>query len=435
MESNSSSPRLEEPVKPQSRYAPVIERAPLAMVEVEGRNHIVCFVNPAFCALVHQRREEIVGRPFSDLVFNGPECVQVLDRIYETGEPATHVVAEETDAAPALWLYAMWPTMNPLELPERVIIQLTRTTKLRSDAVAMNEALLLGSLRQHELRAAAEKSNASLQAEVIERRRIEGELHAAQSELRMNSEILEQTVVERTAQLQASIGELEAFAYSLAHDLRAPLRAIHGFTEIVLDMPAHDVGPPAVQLLNRVIKAATRMDSLIQDVLNLSQVIHRPMVLASVDIDALVHSIVQERPEFSPSNAEITIVGSLQPVLAHEATLSQCVTNLLSNAVKFVEHGAVPRIRVWTEPVAPPSLSAGRRLVRLCVEDQGIGIPAEARERIFEIFQRLNTSTKFEGSGIGLAIVRKGIERMGGRVGVETGAPKGTRFWLELPAV
>jgi light-regulated signal transduction histidine kinase (bacteriophytochrome) len=152
--------------------------------------------------------------------------------------------------------------------------------------------------------------------------------------------------------------------------------------------------------------------------------------LSTVDADALVKALVDERPELSLPRAEVRIESPLLPVVAHEATLSQCLTNLLSNAVKFVERGVVPRVRVWTEEL---KTSTVRPMVRLWVEDEGIGIAAKDRERIFEIFQRLNSSPHYEGSGIGLAIVRKAAERMGGRCGVDLETRNGTRFWLELP--
>jgi signal transduction histidine kinase len=429
-----------------SRLAPIIERSPLPMVEVEGRNHVVCFVNSAFCDLLQKRRENLIGQPFESIVCNGRKCVELLDRVYETGEGKTHTEPDESDAAPAYWLYAMWPALNENEQPERVVIQLTKTTQFRQNAAAMNEALLLGGLRQHELREAAEKSNESLQAEIVERRRIEAALHAAQEQLRANADKLEQTVTQRTSELQASLGELEVFAYSLAHDLRAPVRAIHGFTQLVLEMPREQWNSSTVELLQRVMTAAIRMDSLIQDILDLCNVIRRPITISPVNVDELLHALVHERPELSPPRARIKIESPLPRVLAHEATLSQCLTNLLSNAVKFVEPGAVPNVRIWAEelrtsstrePGAPdstPSLDAPpHSLVRIWVGDQGIGIDAEAHDRIFEIFQRLHGATQYEGSGIGLAIVRKAVQRMGGRVGLESQLGKGSRFWLELP--
>jgi signal transduction histidine kinase len=424
------SPAGSEP--PSSRLAPIIERSPLSMVEVDGPEHHVRFVNAAFCALLGKRREELIGQRFESIMRNGRKCIDVLDSVYATGEGKTHTEPDDSDSASAHWLYAMWPALDEKQRPERVVIQLTKASQFRANSTALNEALLLGSLRQHELREAAEKSNVSLQLEIAERRRVEGELQAAQEQLRANADRLEQLVTERTAQLQASVGELEAFAYSLAHDLRAPVRAIHGFTQMVLELPREQVGPDAVELLNRVVTAAVRMDSLIQDVLALTNVVRRPVTLSPVNVDVLVRALVQERPELRPPRAVIRIESPLLPVLGHEALLSQCLTNLLINAVKFVEPGVVPQVRVWTEG-PDGSATTTPPFVRIWVEDQGIGIAPEAQARIFEIFQRLHSTAHYDGSGIGLAIVRKAAERMGGRVGIESVVGKGSRFWLDLP--
>lgn len=441
----NTEPRAESasPPLPVNGSAPVFEHAPVAVVEVQGRDHTVSFVNRAFCRLLHKTRAELIGKMFAEIVCNGDKCMPLLDRIYQTGEAELHVEADASE--PGTWLYAMWPELDVDQRPEKVIVQLTKSIHSPETAVMLNEALLIGGLRQHELREEAEKSNARLQVEITEHRRTEAALQEAQAQLLAHAGSLERTVAARTAELRGSIGELEAFSYTLAHDLRAPIRAIHGFTELALEMSSEQIDPPTVDLLDRVIKAAGRMDSLIQDVLSLSQVIRRPISLSSLDVDALVRALVKERPELSLPLAAITIESPLLPMLGHEASLSQCLTNLLGNAVKFVELGVVPRIRVWTQELPVPETgdkasSAGLRsaqpapgsIVRLWVEDQGIGIAAEAHEAIFEIFQRLHPSAKYEGTGIGLAIVRKAVERMGGRAGVEAEPGKGSRFWLEL---
>jgi len=431
----------------RSRAAPVIERAPLPMVEVEGPDHVVCHVNPAFCLLLDRTREELLDKKFAEIVSNGDRCVPILDRVYETGQFETHAMVDETESGPSFWLYAMWPALDTNEQPDRVIVQLTRAPHFRKDAAEMNEALLIAGIRQHELRDAAEQANVQLKVEVAERERAERALLEAQANLRQHAAKLEETVAERTRLLRASIGELEAFSYSLAHDLRAPVRAIYGFTQIALEMPRDEVGPSAAELLNRVVKAAVRMDSLIQDVLTLSHAIRRPIKLESINVDGLVRSLVTERPELSPPKAEIKVDGTLHPMLGHEASLSQALTNLLGNAVKFVKPGDLPRVRIWSEelPPAPRSADAAstdllcssipalRPQIRLWVEDQGIGIATEALDSIFEIFRRGHNSASYEGSGIGLAVVRKALARMEGQVGVESEPGKGSRFWLELP--
>ncbi len=414
------------------RLAPVIERSPLPMVEVQGPGHIIRTVNPAFCALLGRAEHDLLGRPFEGIVSGGRKCIEVLDRVYETGEGDTHAEPDGAHPTSAYWLFAMWPALNEQAEPERVVIQMSRASELRPDLVALNEALLVGGLRQHELREAAEKANIELQAEIAARARAEQALQAAHEQLQGNAAKLEQKVAERTAQLVASMADLEAFAYSLAHDLRAPVRAIHGFTGLVLEMPPDQVAPAAAEHLQRVVTAAIRMDSLIQDVLALTRVIRQPAIPARVDVGEMVCALVRERPELAPSRAEIHIEEPLLPVAANGALLSQCLTNLLGNAVKFVAPGASPRIRVRTEAFGRDAAAPG--WVRIWIEDEGIGIPPEAHERIFEIFQRLHSSNKYEGSGIGLAIVRKAVERMGGRVGVESALGKGSRFWLELPA-
>jgi PAS domain S-box-containing protein len=280
--------------------------------------------------------------------------------------------------------------------------------------------------------------------DITERKQVEAKLQAY-------ADILEKTVAERTADLRQKIAELESFSYTLSHDLRAPLRAIQSFAGIALKEFGEKAGPASADLLQRVVRAAGRMDALIQDVLALSHLSRDQVTVAPVDVEKLLREIILERPELQPSRAEIDIQAPLFPVLGHEASLTQCLTNLLSNAAKFVAPGVRPHIRIWTETVqnrkptatgdpqiAPSTIvarSTSASSVRLWIADNGIGIPAEMHARIFEIFQRLPQSTKYDGTGIGLAIVRKAVDRMGGMVGVDSESETGSRFWIELPGV
>jgi len=230
--------------------------------------------------------------------------------------------------------------------------------------------------------------------------------------------------VERTATLRETIKELEAFSYSLSHDMRAPLRAMRSFSEILQSQHASQLGIAGKELLHRIINASGRLDRLIQDVLTYSRITLTPVEKNPVDLEKLLLQIIEEHPAFQAPQATIEIVLPLHPVLGHEASLTQCIYNLLSNAVKFVEPGRMPQVRVWTEK--------GDSQVKIWFEDNGIGIPPEAQDRMFLMFQRFHAAGKYEGTGMGLTIVRRAVERMGGQVGVISEAGKGSRFWLTL---
>lgn len=178
------TPDIAEP-KSQSRSAPIIERAPLPIVEVQGSAHMVSYVNSAFCRLLGKTREDLIGKTFADIVHGGDQCMPILDRFYKTGEAATLAQEDESDPASASWLFAMWPALDANEQPMGVIIQLAKTANLRVDAAAVNEALLIAGLRQHELTDAAETLNAQLQAEIAERKASEVALRESEERFRV----------------------------------------------------------------------------------------------------------------------------------------------------------------------------------------------------------------------------------------------------------
>jgi PAS domain S-box-containing protein len=250
------------------------------------------------------------------------------------------------------------------------------------------------------------------------------ELRKAQQRLEAHAAELESKVRERTAKLQETVSELEAFSYSLSHDMRAPLRAITSYTEIVMEDCGAKI-PEGLDYLKKVVNSANRLDRLIRDVLNFARISREQIEVVPTDVNRLLDDIVRERPELQSTRVTLRVEPSLLPVLAHEALLTQCLTNLIENAIKFVAKGTRPNVRIYTEDV-------GAR-VRVCVADNGIGIDPEGQKRLFGIFQRLNPGPTYKGTGVGLAIVRRAVERMAGAVGVQSTPGLGSVFWIELP--
>ena len=219
--------------------------------------------------------------------------------------------------------------------------------------------------------------------------------------------------------------ELEAFAYSVSHDLRAPLRALQGISQALLEDYGSQMDATAQDYSRRLVAAAAEMENLIQDLLAYSRLSRIDIHLASIDLkDAIMKAQGQLSTNIQESQAQISMDNLGFTVLAHPITLVQILTNLLSNAVKFVKPGVKPLVNVTAYE------HEGR--VRLCVDDNGIGIAPDYQERIFGVFERLHGVEEYAGSGIGLAIVRKGVTRMGGRFGVISQVGQGSRFWIEL---
>ncbi|PHJ64116.1 hypothetical protein VF14_22420 [Nostoc linckia z18] len=245
-------------------------------------------------------------------------------------------------------------------------------------------------------------------------------------QLQRYTEQLEQIVHNRTQQLEEANSALEAFAYSISHDLQEPLRAIRGFATILLEDYDSVLNSGGQDLLHRIASNVERMDNLLIDLLEYSRLSRIDLPLQPINLNSLVKQVlIQLEVSLQQNQAQVTIAEPLLEVVGNYRTVEQIITNLLTNAIKFVASGVQPQVRIWTE----------RRggCVRLWVEDNGIGISAQHWERIFGVFERLHSIEAYPGTGIGLAIVRKGIERMGGQVGMESEISHGSSFWIELP--
>jgi PAS domain S-box-containing protein len=225
-----------------------------------------------------------------------------------------------------------------------------------------------------------------------------------------------------SAELVEKNTQLKAFSYSISHDLRAPLRAMRGFATILMEDYGNKLEPKAKSYLERIVSSSDNLARLIHDVLADSQSSRDQNEAATFDLDKMVRETVETYPNLREANIEV--FASSAHVRGYEVGLGQCISNLLCNAIKFVPKGIVPLIKVWTES------AEGRS--RLWVQDNGIGISPKDQERIFDDFARVHSNEEYEGTGLGLSMVKKAIEKMGGRVGVQSELGQGSRFWIEL---
>ena len=232
----------------------------------------------------------------------------------------------------------------------------------------------------------------------------------------------DEALTRRLAELEAELGHL---AYAISHDLRAPLRAVSGFAQALLEDHAPHLDASGQDYTRRVVAAAKRMDGMIEALLQYSRLARAEITLAPVALDAAAGEAVKKRGEaIATARAEVTVEAPMPSVVAHRATLTDAIGHLVDNAVKFVDGSRPPVVRLRAE-------ARGER-VRLFVEDNGIGIAASNLDKIFGVFERLHKPDQYPGPGIGLALARRAAARMGGEAGVESELGVGSRFWIEL---
>lgn len=238
--------------------------------------------------------------------------------------------------------------------------------------------------------------------------------------IQRHSQELELRVQER----EETNAELEAFAYSVSHDLRAPLRAITGFAEALREDCAAGLDDLGRDYLNEITNAADRMNVLVKDLLDYGRVSRIDLPVTRVSLSEAVEKATKQLGDEHVGSLTVNVPAGLF-VKAHLQVLAQVILNLLTNAFKFHFRNAAPEVRVLAEA------SDGR--VRLNVRDNGIGIAPQHQERIWQVFERLHEREEYPGSGIGLAIVKRAVGRMHGSYGVESEVGKGSTFWIELP--
>lgn len=219
--------------------------------------------------------------------------------------------------------------------------------------------------------------------------------------------------------------ELDSYTSTVSHDLRAPLRAMQGFANALIEDCADKLDENGKFYIERIVKAAEHMDMLIKDLLEYSKLEKIDSKIKKLNVEKLLEEVFNNLTnEIKKMNAEITIEKPLPGVKADYNFLFQIFLNLISNAIKFVEEGKKPSVKIWAEEKEDK--------VKFWIEDNGIGIPAKYHEKIFNVFERLHGSERYSGTGIGLAIVKKCVEKLEGKFGLVSEPGKGSKFWFEV---
>jgi PAS domain S-box-containing protein len=371
----------------RARLAAIVESSDDAIVSKDLNGRITSW-NSGATKLFGYSAEEVLGRPISMLI--PPDRLDEETRILEQirrGEPVEHF----------------------------------ESVRLAKDRRKVHVSLTISPIRDSEGHVIGASKIAR---DITDRKKAERELTEARAQLQKHSQELEKVVAERTAELRQALAQLEGFSYSISHDLRAPLRAMNGFADVVLKEHGPELRAEARELLERVVQSGKRLSVLVEEVLSSAQAKTAAAQLKAVSLSTLLPRIVEDYPNLQQHRSAIEIRQPLAPVLATEPLLTQCISNLLGNAIKFADPNRAPKINIWTD--------GKNGKVRLYIRDNGLGIRAEEQPHMFEMFSRGTSAANVEGTGVGLAIVKRAAERMGGRVGVVSTPDVGSEFWIEL---
>jgi len=241
--------------------------------------------------------------------------------------------------------------------------------------------------------------------------------------------VLENRVKDRTTELESANRELESFSYSISHDLRAPLRSIHGFSEIILEEYSDSLKPEVTHYFDLIRRNATMMGNLVDDLLNFSRLGRQPLNKVIVNSDSLVHEVIESlQSEISNRNIKIT-TQDLPECEADPSLLRQIFVNLISNSIKFSRKQKEPVIEI-----GHTNQTIEDRVIHsyFYVKDNGVGFDMKFYDKLFGVFQRLHRAEDYEGTGVGLAIVERIVKKHGGNIWAESSVGEGTTFYFTL---
>jgi len=372
------------------RLRAILQTAPDAVI-VADKHGVIESVNPATERMFGYCAEELIGRELTVLM---PDRLRELHR-------AGMRRRRDGGAGRAVGSGAL------------------RTYGLRKDGLEFPIELSVGEVRLGE-----RVQFTGIIRDVTERKRAEDAIQS------MNA-ALEDRVQQRTEELQRMVDELAQFASIASHDLQEPLRKVLVFGDRLRQQYEGALGDPGKDYLSRMLNAADRMSSLLNDLLELTRVTSKGRPFERVDLGEVVRGVLTDLEVALQESGGVVEVGDLPSIDADPTQMRQLFQNLLSNALKFRSGERQPRVTISVE--SPVEGGGGRSLCRLVVRDNGIGFDSKYAGVIFEPFHRLHGRSEFEGSGMGLAICRKIVERHGGRIASEGRAGEGAAFVIELP--
>jgi signal transduction histidine kinase len=390
--------------------APMFERvlfegSPLPVAALAGPNHILRYVNPAFCGLADKTKDDLIGKPFAEVVF-WEGCLALLNHVYSTGEAAVHAAPEGTEAHSAGRSYTMWPIRGAEDRPAEILVQVDETAQIYQQAIAMNQQLLLSGVRQFELREMAESLNAQLKLEIAERERMERAL--------VNSEKLAVTA---------------RFALTMAHEINNPLAAM---TNLVFLLSSLQTSPQAQAFIAMMEEQIQGLSRIATHMLKFHRDTNK---LAEFTLDTVLREILDfYRPQADKRG--IAVHQRLETdgaIVGFRSEIVQVVTNLLLNALDATSAGGQVMIHLYPAPRWVCEIHASHGYC-LSIADTGSGIPSQDRARIYQPF----FTTKGErGTGLGLWVSAGIVDRIGGSIRVWSSrlpGHSGTCFSVFLPA-
>jgi two-component system, NtrC family, sensor kinase len=381
----------------------VADASPMPMAGLDGSGHTLRYVNLAFCLLTGKSKDELIGTAFCSIAPWANECMLLLDRVAKTGLADSHTGQDHTSIHPLYWSYAMWPLIGANQSHLGIMVLVTEAAQFHQDAVAMNQALLLGSVRQHELTEAAELLNVQLEAAIIVGKKAEEAL--------IRSEKL------------ASAGRMAAV---LAHEINNPLAAIMNL--LFLAQSTGDVPAAVHRYLKMADDELKRIAHITRQTLGFYRESSVPTTFLVVTLLSSVIDLLQAKVV----STQVIVEKQCDDLLRITTTfgeLRQVISNLVLNSLDALGEGG--RVTLRASPSRNPVDGSSR--IRITIADNGEGIGAVVLPRIFEPFFTTKEST---GNGLGLWVCKQIIEKHGGsiRVHSRTCEPHGTTFSIVLPA-